>query len=98
MEWIENRPGTDVTPGCVAIEKYDLTARVKFQGHATPVVRGTSDTLTYTLEQFDGGTGTIALANMLAGAAGWDFDSQPHSESQEFKYKGTTMTPFTVSM
>jgi len=95
---VENRPGVTVTPDCVAIEKYDCTARVKFQGHATPIVRGTSDTLTYTLEQFDAGTGTIAVATMLAGAVSWDFDSQPHTQSQEFKYKGTTMTPFTVSM
>lgn len=98
IEWIINRPGVSVAPECAAIEKYNLTARAKFQGMITPGTRGATGTLTYTLEQFDGGSGTVVLTTMLISAASWDFDTSPYSQMQDFQYQGSSLAPITVSM
>lgn len=98
VDWIENRPGTSTAPECAAIDRYDCTARAVFQGLVTPIARGTSATLTYSLEEFDGGTATVAVANMLAGASSFDFDTPPYRQTQEFKYKGSSLAPITVTV
>lgn len=97
VEFEINRPDVVVTPSCVAINLYNLTAKGKFQGLATPIVRGTIDTLEYKLLQFDAGTTTITMLTMVMGAASFDFDTAPYSETYEFQYQGTTMTNITVT-
>ena len=98
-EWLDNRPDIVVAPGATALNLYDLTASVRYEGLVTPGSIGTKATLTFTLEQFSGATtATVAVLNMLLGASHYDFDSQPHTETTEFKYTGSTLSPITVTL
>jgi len=98
VTWSENRPGNAVAPECVKIDTYDCTARARFQGLVTPSSKGTSANLVFTLEEFDGGSATVTVADMLNGAVEVDMDSRPYSQIVNFKYKGSSTNPITVSV
>lgn len=98
VTWSDNRTGNDVAPTCTKMDTYNCNAEARWQGLATPGAKGTNATLTYTVEEFDLGNGTIAVANMLNGAIGFDFNSRPFSQKCNFKYGGSSTQPITVSM
>jgi len=103
IEWDINRPGTAVAPECVAIKSYGCTARARYQGHATPIARGTSNTLTFKLAQFlstpaSTTTTDVAIATMLAGSNHGDYDSSPHVMQTDFIYKGSSLAPITITV
>jgi hypothetical protein len=101
VEYLKNRPGTRKSP-CIAINAYDLEAEAEWQGMITPVARGDKDVLTYTLENFlNMDVGTVACANMRAGAASFDFNTAPYKQRQKFEYDAgdaEDMAPITVSV
>lgn len=98
VTWSENRPANAVAPECVKMDTYDCTARARFQGLVTPSTKGTSSTLTFNIEEFDAGAGSVAVATMLNGAVSFDFDSRPFTQMVDFKYIGTSTNPITVSL
>ncbi len=84
--WSETRPGTRISPA-VALDSYGIDAVGKGTQRFTPIVRGTSATLTFTILDYVGSaSGTVAVATMLAGDYHANFDSKPHVHSQHFKF------------
>ena len=100
ITWGFNRPSTRVSP-CIWIEQYSCRATAKWQGLVTPGVRGTSATLTFTVKKLDdSGNLTIALATMRAGAAGFDFNTAPYAQTQDFMFDAgasESLVPITVA-
>ena len=88
ITFLENRPGNRVCP-VLAIQSYGVQAGVKFQDMETPIVRGTKETLTFTCKKVDhdgGGTKAVAVTNMRAGGVGFDFNTPPFAQTQDFVY------------
>ena len=100
IEFFEHRPATRLSPA-IAMNSYSLRATARYGLMATPIVRGTSASLVIIAKQLDGGSTTITLVNMVAGAVSQSFDSPPHEMRQEFHYDaGNTeaYAPITVSI
>ena len=100
ITWIKNFPGVRTAP-CTALDRYELSATGTYQGHATPIVRGTSATLTGTLYQWDGGSNAYAITTMLAGAFSLNARNSSAAEaSQDFEYNSGSsdnLAPISVS-
>ena len=96
---IANRPSTRKAP-CLSIDTYGVRASARFQGLTTPIAVGTKATLTYVLEQQDGGSTSVAVANMVKTGGGFDIDSVPKAQTYEFEYdsgNSDVTNPITVS-
>ena len=99
VPFIEDRPSTRKAP-CLSMDTYGLVASATFRGLVTPITRGTKATLTYTLQQMDEGSMTIALVNMVMGPASGQMDSAPHDMTYEFTYDSgdsDVIAPLTVA-
>ncbi len=84
--WAETRPGTRISPA-VALDSYGCDAVGTGTQRFTPIVRGTSGTLTFTILDYAGSAaGTVAVATMLAGDYHANFSTKPHTHAQHFKF------------
>ena len=97
----ESRPGTRKSP-CAYIKEYALRAIAIFGEMVTPIVRGTTATLTYTIQDMaESSNITIAVATMMMLNASFDFNSEPEYKQQyEFSYNpgdSENIAPITVS-
>lgn len=99
VTFLENRPAGRVSP-CIAIDAYGCGVTAEYQGHVTPVVRGTQGDTIFTLKTLDGAAATITVADTRAGAFSADFNSKPHKNKQDAMFDaGDTenMAPISVS-
>lgn len=85
VTFLEDRPGARLSPAS-CIDAYGCVAEVKFQKPTTPAVRGTKASVTFNLKTISGSSAQISVDNMLAGAYKADFNSKPHSHTQEATY------------
>ena len=96
----ENRPGVRLSPA-LWVEAYGCRAVAEFQGLVTPSAVGTKNTLTFTVEEIGGSSGTIAIANMRRGSCGFSLNSGPYRQAVEFVYDAAdteATNPITVTM
>ena len=94
-----DRPSTRKAP-CASMDEYDLTATARFEDLVTPIVRGTSATLTYTLQQMDETTMTVAITAMRMGGSEIDMDAPIHNQTYTFQYDSAdseNFAPVTVA-
>lgn len=86
IDWAKNRPSTRLSPA-TAMDGYDVDAVAECSMRFTPIVRGTTGSLTYSLLEYDGSTtGTVVVTGLLAGEYHADMKSKPHTHSQHFTY------------
>lgn len=86
VSWSENRPAGRISPATV-MDSYGCKAVAECSMRFTPIARGTKDDLTFTVLEYDGATsGTVTVADMLAGDYHADFNSKPAKHSQHFAY------------
>jgi hypothetical protein len=101
ISFFEHRPATRVSPA-TALDTYSLRGNARWGLMATPIVRGTTGSLVFVVQQVDrGANNTITATNMMAGAARFAFDSAPHEQGMEFQYTaGNTenLAPITVAV
>jgi hypothetical protein len=101
VEFAEVRPGTRKAP-CLYLRAYSLRASARWGELVTPIARGTSASLVFTLQKVgESGNIVITLVNMRAGAAAYDVDADPvFVQNMEFHYdSGDTdvLTPIAVA-
>ncbi len=100
IQWGENYPGTRIS-GCIWIERYIARASAKWQGLVTPGVRGTTGNLVFTVKKIDdSGNTTITCADFKAGAAGFDLNTAPYPQTQDFRFDPQStenLAPITVA-
>ena len=101
IDWFEHRAGSRVSPAC-AINSYSLRGTARWGLMETPIVRGTSGSLVFVVQQVDkGANNTITATNMLAGQASLSFDSQPHEQRMDFIFSAgnaENIAPITVAI
>ena len=85
VTFLEDRPGARLSPAS-CIDAYGCVCEVKFQKPTTPAPRGTKDVCSFALKTISGSAATISVANIAAGAYKADFNSKPHSHTQEGTY------------
>lgn len=101
VDFFEHRPGTRVSPA-TAINSFGARATARYGLMATPIVRGTSGSLVFVVQQVDrSANNTITCASMMAGQVSISLDGQPHEMRQEFTFNaGNTenFAPLTIAI
>ena len=87
VDFAEVRPGVRKA-ACIYVRGYSCKAEAEWGVFETPVVRGTSASLVFTLQQVgEVSATTVTLTNARAGAASFDMSSDPvYKQKQEFMH------------
>jgi hypothetical protein len=95
-----DRPSTRKSP-CASMDEYDLTATATFRDLVTPIVRGTSGTLTIAVQKNDeSGNVSISLVTMRMGAAKFTGPNPFTEEIYNFQFdagNAENIAPISVS-
>jgi hypothetical protein len=101
IEFFEHRPATRLSPAS-ALNSFGARCTARYGLMATPIVRGTSGSLVFVVQQVDrNANNTITCAGMLAGQVSVSLDSQPHEMRQEFVYNAgnsENIAPLTIAI
>jgi hypothetical protein len=98
VDWATSDAGCVDTDEALCIKKNVVEAEVSCEDPIQPIAKGTSATLTATVQADDGTTGTVVCLTMLAGAAGFRAGGGGNARlRQRFRYKGASSDPITVT-
>jgi hypothetical protein len=98
VDWATSDAACADTDEALCIKKNVVEAEVSCEDPITLIVKGTSGTVTATVQGDDASTGTVSCPTMLAGAGGFRAGGGGNARlRQRFRYKGSSSDPISVS-
>lgn len=82
---VSSRPGARLSPAS-CIDSYDCRCVARSAKRYTPIVRGTAGAFVYDVLEIGGSSGSISVANMVAGEYHANMNTKPHEHEQHGFY------------